>query len=70
MSKSEKPSIQIKLAQLDTIVAWFEGEEFELEQASAKLQEAKKLAVDIEHDLDSVENEITIIKQSFATDET
>lgn len=70
MSKSDNNvSIQAKLAQLDELTAWFDGDEFQLEQASTKLQEAKRLAGEIEHDLDGVENEITLVKQSFATDE-
>ncbi len=68
MSKNNTPTIQVKLRQLDDVVAWFQGDEFELELAAGKLQEARKLAADIEHDLDKVENEITIIKKSFASD--
>lgn len=70
MSKNDTttPSIQAKLQQLDEVVAWFQGDDFELEQATDKLQQARTLAADIERDLDSVENEITIIKKSFASD--
>ncbi len=69
MSKNDTtPSIQAKLQQLDEVVAWFQGDDFELEQATDKLQQARSLASDIERDLDSVENEITIIKKSFASD--
>lgn len=68
MSKNDTVSIQNKLTQLDQLVAWFESDDFELEKAVDKLQEAQKLATDIEHDLDNVENEITIVKQSFASD--
>ena len=69
MSKNDEVvSIQVKLQQLDELVAWFQGEDFELEQATSKLQDAKRLAGEIEHDLDAVENEITIIKKSFASD--
>lgn len=68
MNKSNAPSIQTKLAQLDELVAWFESEDFQLEQASDKLQAAKKLADEIERDLDTVANEIKIVKQSFATE--
>jgi len=62
------PTIQEKLTQLDELVAWFRGDEFALEQAKTKLEEVKKLAQAIEEDLTSVENEITIVKQSFASD--
>lgn len=69
MSKNDTaPSIQAKLQQLDEVVAWFQGDDFELEQATDKLQQARALATDIERDLDSVENEVTIIKKSFASD--
>jgi exodeoxyribonuclease VII small subunit len=68
MSKNDTLSIQTKLAQLDELVAWFESDDFQLEQASDKLKAAKKLADEIEHDLDSVANEIQIVKQSFASE--
>lgn len=69
MSKDSTPTIKAKSAQLDEIIAWFEGDDFELEQASAKLQEAAKLAKEIEHDLGKVANDIRQVKQSFASDE-
>ena len=62
-------TIQEKIAQLDEVVAWFESDDFELEQASAKLKAAAKLASDIEHDLANVANDIQQVKQSFASDQ-
>lgn len=67
MSKSD-PTIQKKISQLDELVAWFESDDFQLEQASAKLKEAAKLATDIEHDLNAVANDIEQVKKSFASD--
>lgn len=67
MTKDNK-TIQQKIDQLDKAVAWFESDDFELEQASAKLKEAAKLAADIEHDLDTVSNDIQLVKKSFASD--
>ncbi len=67
MTKDNK-TIQQKIDQLDKAVAWFESDDFELEQASAKLKEAAKLAADIEHDLDTVANDIQLVKKSFASD--
>jgi len=64
----DNQTIQQKIEQLDQAVAWFESDDFELEQASAKLKEAAKLAADIEHDLDSVANDIQIVKKSFTSD--
>ena len=69
MSKNDQPqTIQEKISQLDEIVAWFESEDFQLEQASVKLKEAAKLATDIEKDLSSVANDIQQVKQSFASE--
>ena len=67
MSKSEE-TIQQKIERLDNLVAWFEGDDFELEQASAKLKDAAKLAKEIEHDLESVANDIQQVKKSFQSE--
>lgn len=67
MTKNE-PTIQDKTAKLNELLAWFNGDEFVLEQAGEKLKEAKKLADEIESDLSTLENDITIIKKSFASD--
>lgn len=67
MSKSER-TVQEKMAKLDELLSWFNSDEFALEQATTKLQEAKVLAGDIERNLTTLENEITIVKQSFASD--
>ncbi len=66
MTKNSKVTVQEKIDQLDQIVAWFDGDEFQLEQATARLKEATKLAKDIEKDLSAVENDIKEVKQSFA----
>lgn len=67
MTKSNQ-TIQEKIAKLDEMVLWFESDDFQLEQASAKLKEAAKLAADIEHDLEAVANDIQQVKQSFANE--
>lgn len=67
MNKSDT-TIQQKIDQLDALVAWFDGDDFQLEQASRKLQEAAKLAKSIEQDLNTVSNEVAQVKRSFASD--
>lgn len=64
MSKQTN-TVQAKLAQLNEKVAWFDSDEFELEQAIDKFAEAEKLASEIEADLSSLKNEITVLKQKF-----
>lgn len=66
MSKqSEQKTVSEKMNELSELVAWFEGDEFELEQALETYSEAEKLAAEIEHDLSSLKNEITILKEKF-----
>lgn len=64
MSK-QSSSIQSKLALLNEKVGWFDSDEFELEQAIDKFAEAEKLAEEIEGDLATLRNEITVLKQRF-----
>ena len=69
MTKSNADqSIQGKIAKLDEFVTWFESDEFQLEQATMKLKEAAKLASEIENDLESVANDVQVVKQSFASE--
>lgn len=64
MSKQDK-TIQEKTDELDTIVAWFDGEDFSLELALDKFKQAEVLAKDIQKDLTGLKNEINVIKQRF-----
>lgn len=58
-------SIAEKTAQLDRLIAWFDGDEFELEQALDKFKAAEKLAAEIEHDLLKLKNDIQVVKTRF-----
>ncbi len=64
MSKTSK-TIQEKTEKLSEIVSWFNSDDFLLEIAIEKFQEAEKLATEIEQDLLSLKNDIQIIKQKF-----
>lgn len=57
-----------KMAQLDEIVAWFDSEAFSLELAMQRCQEAEKLAAEIDAELASFKNEITVLKERFDQD--
>ena len=65
MSKIDKKTVSQKMTELSEVVAWFESDEFELEQAIAQYKTAEKLADDIDNDLAELKNEITILKQKF-----
>lgn len=58
-------TIKTHIDELDQIIDWFDSEDFELEEAMAKFEEAKKLADQIEEKLNSLKNEITIAKKKF-----
>jgi exonuclease VII small subunit len=62
-------SIAEKTAKLSELVAWFDGDDFELEQALDKFSEAEKMAEEIEHDLLALKNNIEVVKAKFAESE-
>jgi len=65
MSAKNNATVAEKTAKLDELVAWFDSDNFELEQAIEKFKEAEKLAEEIEHDLSELKNTITVVKQKF-----
>lgn len=64
MSKNDK-TITEKMNTLTELVAWFEGDEFELEKALDRYRDAEKLANEIENDLSEIKNEVTVLKKKF-----
>ncbi|HRN90328.1 MAG TPA: hypothetical protein PK265_00095 [Candidatus Saccharibacteria bacterium] len=64
MSKTSK-TIQEKTAELTDLVAWFDSDEFTLEEALDKFKLAETLASDIEKDLLALKNDIQVVKQKF-----
>lgn len=65
MSKQSNETITQKLARLDDMVAWFESDEFVLEEAMERFEVAKKLADEIDESLATLKNEIVVLKQKF-----
>lgn len=65
MSEKNNRSVSEKTARLSELVAWFDSDDFELEQALDKFKEAEKLAAEIEQDLLSLKNDIEIVKAKF-----
>lgn len=64
MSQANK-SIQVKTAELNKLIAWFDSDGFSIEEALSKYKDAEKLANEIEQDLNSLKNEINIVKNKF-----
>lgn len=62
MSEKSNNSIKEKTDKLNKLIAWFDSEDFSLEEAIDKFKEAEKMASDIENDLNNLKNEVKIIK--------
>lgn len=58
-------TIKEKLAELDELVAWFEQDDIEIDQALEKFDSAEKLAAEISKELEVAKNKIDIIKKKF-----
>lgn len=59
-------SINDKITKLNELTQWFYTDEFSLDEAEAKYQEAVKLAKEIEKDLDTLKNKIEVINKDFS----
>lgn len=64
-NKSDKKSLNQKIADLDKKVEWFYSDDFELEKAVANYKEALELSQEIEQDLKNLKNEIEILNEDF-----
>lgn len=65
MSEKSSTTVSKKLAHLGELVAWFESDEFSLEEAVERFKEAQKLADEIEDNLAKLKNEIVVLKKKF-----
>jgi len=65
VKNSTSKTIQEKTAELSELVAWFDSDAFTLEAALDKFKLAENLATEIEKDLLSLKNDITLVKQKF-----
>lgn len=61
-----KKSVGAKIEQLNQNLEWFYGDEFKLEEAVNKYQEAAELAKDIEKELETLKNQIEVISKDFS----
>jgi exodeoxyribonuclease VII small subunit len=65
MSAKNNSTIAGKTTKLNELIAWFNSDDFELEQALDKFTEAEKLAHEIEKDLLALKNRIEVVKAKF-----
>lgn len=65
-SKTKDLTINQKLEQLDQQIEWFYGDNFSLEEATQRYQEAATSAKEIEAKLNEIKNQIEIINHDFS----
>ena len=62
---AKEATITEKIKKLDEATSWFYSDEFKLDEATDRYQNAIKLAKEIEKDLSELKNKIEIIEQDF-----
>ena len=65
MSAKSDRTISEKQAELGELLAWFESDQFTIEEAIKKFEQAIKLAEEIEAELRDYKNTITVLKERF-----
>lgn len=64
MSKQNRPLPEV-LAELEAVVAWFDQEDLDVEQAITQFEKGADLAENARAQLETLENKITVLKQRF-----
>lgn len=65
MSTKKSESLAEKINRLGDMVAFFDTDDFDIEQALEKYKEAEKLSDEIREQMSAVKNEITVLKEKF-----
>ena len=64
--KANEKTIEQMMAELNERIAWFQSEEFNLDEAKQRFIEARQLAKDITAALDGMQYEITVLSEDFS----
>ena len=67
MSAKNEPNLASQIQQLDELAMWFEQDDFDIEEAIAKFDEASQVAKSVKEKLSDLENKITVLKERFDT---
>ena len=65
-SDADNRSLREQMEQLEEILAWFDSDEFELEAAVERYQQAARVAEQIDQRLREIKNKVTIITEDTA----
>ena len=64
--KTNEKTIEQMMAELNERIAWFQGEEFNLDEAKQRFIEARQLAKEITVALDDMQHDITVLSEDFS----
>ena len=64
--KTNEKTIEQMMAELNERIAWFQGEEFNLDEAKQRFVEARQLAKDITAVLDDMQHDIEVLSEDFS----
>ncbi|TAH31762.1 exodeoxyribonuclease VII small subunit [Candidatus Saccharibacteria bacterium] len=62
---NQKNNLKDKLAELEELLAWFEQDDMDIEEALKKYEKGSELAVSIREQLTNIENKITVLERRF-----
>ncbi len=65
--KTNEKTIEQMMAELNERIAWFQSEEFNLDEARQRFIEARQLAKDITAALDDMQHDIMVLGEDFST---
>ena len=64
--KTNEKTIEQMMVELNERIAWFQGDDFNLDEAKQRFIEARQLAKDITAALDDMQHEITVLSEDFS----
>jgi len=64
--KTNEKTIEQMMAELNERIAWFQGDDFKLDEAKQRFIEARQLAKDITAALDDMQHDITVLSEDFS----
>lgn len=64
--KTNEKTIEQMMAELNERIAWFQSEDFNLDEAKQRFIEVRQLAKDITAALDGMQHEITVLSKDFS----
>ena len=62
MSSKKEQTFKEKIKQLEDIVAWFDSEDVDLDEAVEKYEQGAKLAKELKADISGIENKVRKIQ--------